>query len=71
MGCLRLKLLRHKITLVTFNYLSVGVGEGDAQVGHRPENGHQRLDGVTVDYRTILFEIFGRETALVDNSEKN
>ena len=49
-------------------YLSLVVDEGNAQVGHSSQNGHQRLDGVAVDHRPVLFEVVRREAALVNNS---
>lgn len=48
-------------------HLSFGVSKGDAEVGHGPQDGHQRLDGVAVDDGAILFKVLGCEAALVDN----
>ena len=60
-----------EIALCDFvTHLSVCVGEGDAEVGHGPEDSDQRLDGVAVDHRTVLFEVFRREAALVDDPRR-
>ena len=48
--------------------LSVCVGEGDAEVGHGPQDGHKGLDGVAVDHGTVLLEVLGGESTLVNNS---
>ena len=48
--------------------LAFSVGESDAQVGHGPQDGHQRLDGVAVDDRPVLLEVLDGEAALVNNS---
>lgn len=56
--------------LVSFSfisYLSLVVDEGDAQIRHGSEDGHQGLDRVAVHNGPVLFEIIGRETALVDD----
>lgn len=50
-------------------YLSLVVDEGDAQIGHGSQDGHQRLNGVAVDHRSILFEIVRCEAALVNDSK--
>lgn len=50
-------------------YLSLVVDEGDAQIGHGSQDGHQRLNGVAVDHRSILFEIIRCEAALVNDSK--
>ena len=55
------------VYLVRF-YLSLVVDEGDTQIGHGSQDGHQRLNCVAVDNRSILFEIVRCEAALVDNS---
>ncbi len=47
--------------------LSVLVGERDPEVWHRAQDGHQRLDGVTVDNGSVLLEVFHRKTALVND----
>ena len=57
---------QHQIKI--FTHLSVCVGERDAEVGHGPQDGHEGLDGVAVDHRTVLFEVLGRESTLVNNS---
>ena len=46
---------------------SLVVAEGDVEVRHGPEYGHQGLDGVTVDHRTVLLEVLAGEAALVDD----
>ena len=51
-------------------YLSFVVSEWDAKIGHGSEDGHQRLNSVAVDDRSILFEVIRCETTLVDNSAK-
>jgi len=52
-------------------YLSLIVAEADNKIRHGPQNGHQRLDGVTVHNRPVLLEVLRRKTALVDNSVKH
>ena len=47
--------------------LSLVVAEGDVEVRHGPEYGHQRLDGVAVDDRAVLLEVLAGEAALVDD----
>ena len=67
----RTKSLTEKKTTTSnkiFTHLSVCVGERDAEVGHGPQDGHEGLDGVAVDHRTVLFEVLGRESTLVDDS---
>ena len=47
--------------------LSLVVAEGDVEVRHGPEYGHQRLDGVAVNDRAVLLEVLAGEAALVDD----
>ena len=47
--------------------LSLVVAEGDVEVWHGPEYGHQRLDGVAVDDWAVLLEVLAGEAALVDD----
>ena len=47
--------------------LSLVVAEGDVEVRHGPEYGHQGLDGVAVDDRAVLLEVLAGEAALVDD----
>jgi len=54
---------------VCFCYLSLVVDEGDAQIRHGSQDGHQRLNSVAVDHRSILFEIIRCEAALVNDSK--
>lgn len=49
-------------------YVSVSVGKCDSEVGHSSQNGDQGLNGVAVNHRSVLFEVFGCETTLVDDS---
>jgi hypothetical protein len=54
--------------LYIFFYLSLVVDEGDTQIRHGSQDGHQWLYGVAVDNGSILFEIIRCEAALVNNS---
>ena len=47
--------------------LSLVVGEGDVEVRHGPEDGNQRLDGVTVDNWAVLLEVLAGEATLMDD----
>ena len=51
-------------------YFSLFVCKCYPEVWHGSENGHQGLNCVTEDHRSILFEVFRREATLVDNPEK-
>lgn len=55
---------------VSFFYLSLVVSVIDSKIGHGPKDGHQGLDGVAVDDRSVLLEIFTRKTTLVNDSWK-
>jgi len=61
---------------VCVTHLSVRVSEryGEVWVRHGPQNSHQRLDGVGVHHRPVLFEVFRGEATLVNdpgNKRKN
>lgn len=53
------------------HHFSVGIpfvgGETYAERRHRSENGHHRLDRVRINDRFVLFEVFGREAAVVND----
>lgn len=53
-------------------HLSVRVGEryGEVWVRHGTQNSHQRLDGVGVHHRSVLFEVFRGEATLVNDPGK-
>lgn len=40
----------------------------NSEVWHRPKNGHQGLDRIAVDHRSILLVVLRRKAAFVDNS---
>jgi hypothetical protein len=53
-----------------FQYLSILAAKGHSKVGHGPQDGHERLDGVGVDHRPVLLEVLGGEAALVNDPDE-
>ena len=49
-------------------HLPLIVAKADAEVRHGSEDGYERLNGITVHYRPVLFEVLWSEPTLVDNS---
>ena len=56
-----------QLTKLKNTHLSILVDKSDTQVRHCSQNGDQRLNGVAVDDRSILFEVFYSEAAFVNN----
>ena len=63
-----LQVLRNKIRLES--YLTIFISECNAKIRHGSQNCHQRLNGVAVNHRSILLEVFYRKSTLVNNPEK-
>ena len=49
-------------------YLSILVRKRDTKIWHCTQNSDKGLDCITVDHRPILFEVFGCESTLMNNS---
>jgi len=53
-----------------FSYLPFVGAESNSKIWHCSQYGNQWLNRVAEYHRPVLFEVFWRKTALVNNSEK-